>query len=226
MKRVTKQELIRAAFSGMQVAERKFSSLTSNTVHLNRAPEYLMTVNVADKLGKTAPNHLTWLEFQLNQARSDARGNRPQAARPFGRGNGRCDILMCWAASQEPRAAFEIKRDVQSLNKIKGDVERILYLMDDGIDGNTLQFGAVMFNTMAECRHGGHVIKARVAQFREHLEGWRTTLGGKNRRLNIISGGIKKRRAGDYWAPLALVAERANTSPSGGRYTIGGDLND
>lgn len=212
MKRVTKQELIRAAFNGMQVAERKFSSLTSNTVHLNRAPEYLLTVNVAEKLGKSAPNHLTWLEFQLNKARSDVRGCEPVEvpAETSIHQNGRCDILMCWAASKEPRAAFEIKRDVQSLNKIKGDVERILYLMGDGVDGNTLQFGAVMFNTMAESAHGRHVIKARVAQFREHLEDWRTNLGGKNRRLNIISGGIKKRRAGDYWAPMALVAERAN----------------
>jgi len=210
MKRVTKQELIRAAFSGMQVAERKFSSLTSNTVHLNRAPEYLLTVNVAEKLGKTAPNHLTWLEYQLSQARSDPRGPHAQSTTTHGRGAGRCDILMCWAASKEPRAAFEIKRDVQSLNKIKNDVERILYLMGGGVDGNTLQFGAVMFNTMAESSHGRHIIKTRVAQFRDHLEGWRITLGGKHRRLNIICGGIKKRRAGDYWAPLALVAERTH----------------
>jgi len=210
MKRVTKQELIRAAFNGMQTAERKFSSLTSNSVHLNRAPEYLLTVNVAEKLGKSAPNHLTWLEFQLSQARSDVRGHPSTTSRAkvSAHQNGRCDILMCWAASKEPRAAFEIKRDVQSLNKIKSDVERILYLMGGGIDGNTLQFGAVMFNTMAESTHGHHVLKARVAQFREHLEGWRTSLGGKNHRLNIISGSIRKRRAGDYWAPLALVAER------------------
>jgi len=212
MKRVSKQELIRAAFTGMQVAERKFSSLTSNSVYLNRAPEYLMTVTVAEKLGQSAPNHLTWLEFQLSQARSQPRGSVHQSAqkpaKSHARGNGRCDILMCWAASKEPRAAFEIKRDVQSLGKIKSDVERILYLMGDGVEGNTLQFGAVMFNTMAESSHGRHVIKARVSQFREQLEDWRTTIGGKKRRLNIIAGSIKKRRAGDYWAPLALVAER------------------
>lgn len=212
MKRVSKQELIRAAFTGMQVAERKFSSLTSNSVYLNRAPEYLMTVNVAEKLGQSAPNHLTWLEFQLSQARSKPRRHAHQSThkpvKSHGRGNGRCDILMCWAASKEPRAAFEIKRDVQSLGKIKSDVERILYLMGDGVEGNTLQFGAVMFNTMAESSHGRHVIKARVSQFREQLEDWRTTIGGEKRRLNIIAGSIKKRRAGDYWAPLALVAER------------------
>jgi len=210
MKRVSKQDLIRAAFTGMQIAERKFSSLTSNSVYLNRAPEYLLTVNVAEKLGQSAPNHLTWLEFQLSQARSQARGQPHEPAKSHGRGNGRCDILMCWAASKEPRAAFEIKRDVQSLGKIKSDVERILYLMGDGVDGNTLQFGAVMFNTMAESSHGRHVIKSRVSQFREQLEDWRTTMGGKSRRLNIIAGSIKKRRAGDYWAPLALVAERSH----------------
>ena len=209
MKRVTKQELIRAAFNGMQAAERKFSALTSNSVYLNRAPEYLLTVNVAEKLGKSAPNHLTWLEFQLSQARSERRGDHHRPTHMYGRGDGRCDILMCWAASKEPRAAFEIKRDVQSLNKIKTDVERILYLMGDGVDGNTLQFGAVMFNTMAESMHGQQVIKSRVSQFREQLEDWRVTLGGKHRRLNIIAGRVKKRRAGDYWAPLALVAERA-----------------
>ena len=208
MKRVTKQDLIRAAFTGMKAAERKFSSLTSNTVHFNRAPEYLMTVNVAENLGKTAPNHLTWLEFKIDQARSDSLRGQAQPIPRHGKGGPRCDILMCWAASKEPRAAFEIKRDVQSLNKIKNDVERILYLMGDGVDGNTLQFGAVMFNTMAESIHGQKVIRDRVAHFRNHLDDWRVTLGGKNHRLNIISGGIKKRRAGDYWAPLALVAER------------------
>lgn len=209
MKRVSKQDLIRAAFNGMQVAERKFSLLTSHSVHLNRAPEYLMTVNVAEKLGQTAPNHMTWLEYQLSQARSDIRGETAQTAKSHGRGGGRCDILMCWAASKEPRAAFEIKRDVQSLSKIKNDVERILYLMGGGgVDGNTLQFGAVMFNTMTESHHGRQVIKNRVSQFRDQLEDWRITMGGKKRRLNIIAGSIKKRRVGDYWAPLALVAER------------------
>lgn len=211
MKRVSKQELIRAAFSGMQTAERKFSSLTSNTLHFCRAPEYLLTVNVAEKLGKSAPNHLTWLEFQLSQARSAARGHQPLPMAHNDRG--RCDILMCWAASKEPRAAFEIKRDVQSLNKVRRDVERILYLMGDGVDGNTLQFGAVMFSTMAESLHGQKVIRDRVSQFRKQLDDWRTTMCGPNRRLNIISGGVKKRRAGDHWAPLALVAERV-PSPS------------
>lgn len=209
MKRVTKQELLRAAFSGMNDAERKFSSLTSNTAHLNRAPEYLLTVNVAEKLGISAPNHLTLLEFNICQTRSARSGLPPPPPPTHGRGNGRCDILMCWAASKEPRAAFEIKRDVQSLNKIKSDVERILYLMNGGgVDGNTLQFGAVMFNTMAECMQGRHIIKTRVSHFRDQLEEWRVTMGGKKCRLNIISGSIKKRQAGDYWAPLALVAER------------------
>jgi len=209
MKKVSKQELLRAAFRGMNDAERAFSSLTSNTALLNRAPEYLLTVNVAAKLGKSAPNHLTWLEFNIHQARSVRHGFAPPAPHTHGRGSGRCDILMCWAASKEPRAAFEIKRDVQSLNKIKSDVERILYLMNGGgVEGNTLQFGAVLFNTMAECMQGRHVIKTRVSHFRDQLEDWRTTMGGKNYRLNIISGSIKKRQAGDYWAPIALVAER------------------
>jgi len=206
MRRVTKQELIRAAFSGMQTAEQKFSKLTSNTLHFCRAPEYLLTVNIAEKLGNSAPNHLTWLEFQLSQARSAARGHQPVISQKANRS--RCDILMCWAASKEPRAAFEIKRDVQSLNKIKPDVERILYMMNGGVDGNTLQFGAVMFNTMAESVHGRKIIRDRVNQFRDRLDDWRISLGSEKRRLNIISGGIKKRRAGDYWAPLALVAER------------------
>ena len=216
MKKVSKQELLRAAFKGMQNAERKFSALTANSLYLNRAPEYLMTVSVAETLGKTAPNHMTWLEYQLKNARSASRGGtpeiRPDIHTSHGRGNGRCDILMCWAASKEPRAAFEIKRDVQSLHKIKSDVERILFMMNGGLDGNTLQFGAVMFSTMAESAHGQKVIRDRVAQFRANLDDWRETLGAKNRRLNIISGGVKKRRAGDYWAPLALVAERIRPS--------------
>ncbi|MBL4615917.1 MAG: hypothetical protein JKY27_13750 [Magnetovibrio sp.] len=206
MIRVTKQQLLRAALEGLNVAEKKFSALTANTLHLSRAPEYLLTVNIAEKLGKSAPNHLTWLEYQISQARSTTRGRqpRPEVCNP----RGRCDILMCWAASKEPRAAFEIKRDVQSLNKVKQDVERILYLMGDGVEGNTLQFGAVLFNTMAESAHGKQVIKNRMAQFHKNLETWRTTMCGKNRRLSIISGSIKKRAAGDFWAPMALVAER------------------
>jgi len=206
MQQVFKQELIRAAFEGMQMAERSFSALTSNSVHFNCAPEYLMTVNIAEKLGKTAPNHLTWLEYKLRHARSDIRTGEGDPKPVLNRA--RCDILMCWAYSKEPRAAFEIKRDVQSLSKIKRDVERILYLMGEGCDGNTLQFGAVMFNTMAESLHGKKVIRDRVAQFHDQLADWRDGFDDKKHRLNIIAGEIKKRRAGDHWAPLALVAER------------------
>lgn len=208
MKRVTKQELLRAAFHGMQSAERAFSSLTDNTLHFNRAPEYLMTVNIAQKLGQSAPNHLTCLEFRLSQARSAPRDYCSKPAKTYGRGEGRCDILMCWAASKEPRAAFEIKRDVQSLGKIRRDVERILYLMGEGTDGNTLQFGAVVFNTMAESLHGRKIIRDRVAHFNAQLETWRPVLCGNNRRLNVISGSIRKRSAGDHWAPVAVVVER------------------
>ncbi|MCW8914229.1 MAG: hypothetical protein OQK24_00085 [Magnetovibrio sp.] len=206
IKRIPKQELIRAAFHGMAMAEKKFSKMTSNTLHFCQAPEYLLTVNVAETLNKSAPNHLTWLEFQLSQARSAARGHQPALEQHMSRG--RCDILMCWASSKEPRAAFEIKRDVQTLSTVKTDVERILYLLNGGVDGNTLQFGAVMFSTMAESIHGRQVIKNRVEQFQKKLDGWRTTMGAHNRRLNIVCGDIKKRRAGDYWAPMAVIAER------------------
>ncbi len=208
IKRIAKQELIQAAFNGMSMAEKKFSKMTSNTLHFCQAPEYLLTVNVAETLNKSAPNHLTWLEFQLSQARSAARGHQPPLHQHMSRG--RCDILMCWASSKEPRAAFEIKRDVQTLGTVKADVERLLYLLNGGVDGNTLQFGAVMFSTMAESIHGRQVIKKRVEEFQKRLDGWRTTWGCHNRRLNIVCGDIKKRRAGDYWAPIALVAERKN----------------
>lgn len=206
MRGIPKQELIRAAFSGLELAEKKFSKLTSNTLHFNQAPEYLLTVSVAERLNKTAPNHLTWLEFQLSQARSAARGKQPPIDQKMSRG--RCDILMCWASSKEPQAAFEIKRDVQYFSSVQSDLERILYLMNDGVDGNTLQFGAVMFSTMAESIHGRQVIRSRTDDFRERLLNWHEEMGLTRNRLNIIRGKIKKRRAGDFWAPMAVIAER------------------
>lgn len=74
MNRISKQKLIRAAFGGMHIAERKFSKQTANALIFARAPEYLLTTNIAEQLHEAAPNHMTWLEFQLSQARLAARG--------------------------------------------------------------------------------------------------------------------------------------------------------
>lgn len=212
MNRISKQKLIRAAFGGLQMAERKFSNQTGNTLPFARAPEYLLTTNIAEKLHQAAPNHMTWLEFQLDQARLAARGHDVDPVDRRKRG-GRCDILMCWAASKEPRAAFEIKRDVNTLSTIKPDTRRIIGLLNGGVEGNTLQFGAVVFSTMADCVHGKKVIRDRVSLLRERLLDWQRREGCQDLRLNIICGGIKKRRAGDYWAALALIAERKDSPP-------------
>jgi len=209
MNRISKQQLIRAALGGLQLAERKFSKQTCHNLAFARAPEYLLTTYIAEQLHKAAPNHMTWFEFHLAQARLAARGHDVMNPEDHRKRGGRCDILMCWASSREPRAAFEVKRDVRSLSTIKADTTRIIDLLDGGVEGNTLQFGAVMFSTMAECVHGQKIIRDRIALFRKSLLDWQNTEGHHNLRLNIISGGIKKRRAGDFWAPLALIAERA-----------------
>ena len=211
MNRISKQKLIRAAFGGLQLAEQKFSKQTGNSLPFARAPEYMLTTNIAEKLHQAAPNHMTWLEFQLDQARLAARGHDIEPIDRRRRG-GRCDILMCWAASKEPRAAFEVKRDVQTLSALKPDTRRIIGLLSGGVEGNTLQFGAVIFSTMADCVHGKKVIRDRVTMLREGLLKWQRREGCNAVRLNIISGGIRRRRAGDYWASLALIAER-NDSP-------------
>lgn len=209
MVRLSKQNLIRAAFGGMKTAERKFSKLSGNHLHFARAPEYFLTTNIAEQLQQAAPQHMTWLEFHLNQARLAARG--PDARfQVLGRRGERCDIFLCWTPSKEPHAAFEIKRDVVSLHTIKADTQRIIALMNGGVAGDTLQFGAVVFSTMAECVHGEKVIRDRVQLLRERLHDWRRAQGYEHMRLNIIRGEIRKREAGDYWAPLALLCERAN----------------
>lgn len=204
---ISKQTLIRAAFAGLQTAERTFSKFSDNHLPFARAPEYLLTSHIAEKLHQAAPNHMTWLEFHLSQARVSRR-TPLEAPTDRRRRGGRCDILMCWAKSKEPRAAFEIKRDVHSLHLVKPDTRRIIGLLDGGVEGNTLQFGAVVFSTMADCVHGKKVIRDRVDLFRERLHDWRRAQGYDHMRLNIIRGEIKKRPAGDYWAPLALVCER------------------
>ena len=209
MTRVSKRELICAALEGIQMAERKFSKQTGHALLFARAPEYLLTTNIAEKLHKAAPNHMTWLEFQLSQARMAARGHDVE---PFDRRKrgGRCDILMCWALSKEPRVAIEVKRDVMTLSTLKFDTNRIIGLLNGGVEGNTLQFGAVVFSTMADCVHGKKIIRERTARFRERLYDWKRDQGHDNMNLYIVCGGIKKRRAGDFWAPMALVAERAH----------------
>jgi len=209
MQRISKQELIRAAFGGMVMAERKFAKQTCHHLIFARAPEYLLTANIAEKLHSAAPNHMTWLEFKLSQARLASRGHDVVESKTQRKNHGgRCDILMCWASSKEPRAAFEVKRDVVTLNTIKKDATRIFDMLNGGVEGNTLQFGAVVFSTMAECIHGPKVIRDRLALFRKRLIEWQKAEGYDNLRLNIISGGIKKRRAGDHWAPVALIVER------------------
>jgi len=104
------------------------------------APEYLMTVKIAENISKIDGAKYITLEdnvkYVLDLSHMKGKGQASEKART----NGRSDIVF-WYGNEKPRAIIEVKNAVFRLNNIVEDIERI----KDVLEKFTLQFGLIAF---------------------------------------------------------------------------------
>ncbi len=118
----------------------KFYQEWSGGEWLWNAPEYFITVKIAENIAKINGAKYITLEdnvkYVLDLAQQKGKGQASEKARA----NGRSDIVL-WYGNEKPRAIVEVKNAVFRIKNILEDIERI----QDVLEKFTLQFGLIAF---------------------------------------------------------------------------------
>jgi hypothetical protein len=141
-------KIITAVLKGIELSQKKYEAWSGGW-WLWAAPEYLITVNVAENIAKLAGSKYITLEESSRDAIEDAgakgRGRLPRTIRE----HGRVDIVLWWA-SETPRAIIEIKNQIYTNAQYIKDVERIKEFLKRNSQSSTLQFGLLAFYDSAD----------------------------------------------------------------------------
>lgn len=195
---------------------------------LQTAPEYLVTVNVAEVLRKSIPatQRTIWLEHGVANALKQAGGKQPGRKAELLRIDGRIDIVLAHA-NQKPRTVIEIKCPIWQPNNAgrggtRADLHRICRTLLHGKDQTQLYSGVLgIFTSSAPPLRGSDgTAKARLQ--RKWGEEWQKTLrtwewaerhGARYRRhLNInVTTKVREVDVGGEkhaWAAVAVVIFR------------------
>jgi len=108
------------------------------------APEYLITVKIAENIANLNGNKYITLEDNVDYILDLSNAKDKGQVSDLVRANGRSDIVLWWA-SGVPRAIIEVKNAVFRLDKIAQDIDRIQEVLKNKQLDNSLQFGLIAF---------------------------------------------------------------------------------
>jgi len=106
------------------------------------APEYLITVKIAEKIANLDGSKYITLEDNVDYILDLSNDKGRAEVSDSARGNGRSDIVLWWA-NRKPRAIIEVKNAVFRLNKIAKDIDRIQEVLKNKKLNTSLQFGII-----------------------------------------------------------------------------------
>jgi hypothetical protein len=193
--------IVEAVLAGIADARHTYAAWTRNVGYFAWAPEYLITVSVAQAVWEWCAPLSVWPEYRLMDAMREA--GVPDLDAQLD-GNRRADLLL-YREGSRPHAVVEVKRNVEGWGRIAGDVER-LRAMIAGAE-SSFQLGIVAFNCTllgVNGNKGATVLKERLARLAEAAEG--LSLPGWNCQLS--ARGINW-DGHEYWSAAAAVLERA-----------------
>jgi len=111
---------------------------------LCNAPEYLMTVKIAENIANIKGDKLITMEdkvdYILDLSNAIKKGRKPNTLRK----NGRIDIVI-WNQNDTPRIIIEVKNNVYRLGKISQDIIRTYQMLKRNQDNSTLEYGIIAF---------------------------------------------------------------------------------
>jgi hypothetical protein len=139
MGRISKDAIKEACIKGIRNSFNEYIAW-SGEEWLYRAPEYLITVNIAKELWKQKGKKFITLEDNVREILENANFQEkiPDNARP----EGRIDIVLWWGGKGTPRGLIEVKHRVAQAEKIFDDMDRITSILEGTSD---FQFGISAF---------------------------------------------------------------------------------
>lgn len=163
---------------GIATAFRQWEDMSGGE-WLQSAPEYLVTVAVADALRKGIPSskRTVWLEHGVARALNDAGGVQLGRKPELLRVDGRIDIVLAHA-NQKPRTLVEIKSPVWQPNHrgCRSDLHRICRALLHGKDGTQLYSGVLGLYTSSAPPRRGPDVSAKARLERKWGKAWEREL--------------------------------------------------
>lgn len=198
----TNSAIVDAALAGVADARHTYAAWTRNGGYFSWAPEYLITISVAQSIWEWCAPLTVWPEFRLSDALREAsptetRGpDRITASR-------RADLLL-YRDTQQPHAIIEIKRNVDGWGKIAADIERLRTTL--AAPSSSFQLGMVAFNCtlMGNSQvKGASILRDRLSRMADyadniHQPGWHCRLTARG--INFDGH--------EHWSAAAVVLEK------------------
>lgn len=164
---LTHEEILDSCIAGIKRSFKEYKKWSGGE-WLWKAPEYLITVNIAKSLAKiNKPKFITLednVKYILDMANAKIKGPLKQKVR----GNGRSDIVLWWGKGSV-RGIIEVKNRVFSINHILVDVERIIGILEKDSD---IELGAIAFyvDKHFEVKNAQDTIENKILTIMENLE--------------------------------------------------------
>jgi len=154
---VAQDNIIEACLDGIEESFSVYEKWSGGEWLWN-APEYLITVKIAEEIAKISQKQLVTLEDNLEYLLDVAGANRKGLISSDIRGNGRSDIVLWWG-NRTPRAIIEVKNSVYGITKIDKDIRRIKSVLKQEKKYSKIQFGVVAFYVDATSKNRGSELK-------------------------------------------------------------------
>lgn len=140
---VSMDEVVNCALEAIVNAHDEYLIWT-NGEWLWNAPEYFLTVKIAEKIANLEKTKFVTMEDNVDYILDHAHAKGSGRMHSDIRKNGRFDIVLWWATGA-PRAVIEVKNGVNVFNKITDDIRRIKEVLNRKIGVSKIQFGLMAF---------------------------------------------------------------------------------
>jgi hypothetical protein len=142
-KAISIEKIIEATLDGIDESMNIYQKWSGGEWLWN-APEYLITVKIAENIANLDGNKYITLEDNVDYILDVSNAKTKGQISDLARTNGRSDIVLWWAGGT-PRAIIEVKNAVFRLDKISQDIDRIQEVLKSKKLDTSLQFGLIAF---------------------------------------------------------------------------------
>jgi hypothetical protein len=150
-KQIALNLIIDAIIKGFGESIKLYHKMTNGEELYDKAPEYLATVKIAEKIMQIEGPKTVFFEHNIYELIENAGGKCPGKYSDGLRIDGRCDIVVC-RGNGSPRGLIEIKSPLIGTSEINKDLKRIAEMLVVNNGYHTLQFGIFAFYMMRSKR--------------------------------------------------------------------------
>jgi hypothetical protein len=142
-KQIPIEHVVNATLKGIEKSQKQYLKW-SGDYWLWRAPEYLITTNIAGQISNINGTKYITMENGVSEAIDDAGAQGKGRLHGNIRGDGKMDIVLWWA-NGTPRAIIEVKNQIYYSDQYEKDIRRIEKVLCRKPEDSSFQFGLFAF---------------------------------------------------------------------------------